>query len=203
MGLLIKILSKAYSLSRDAYNERYTLSLREECSSTANTIIRPTARINNFSNIRDAIRIGSNTVLDGELLIFKFGGEISIGDSCFIGENSKIWSGELIKIGNNVLISHNVNIIDSNTHELDHLERSAGYERLIRNGHDPNKGSILTAPIIIEDHVWINFNAVVLKGVKIGKGSIIAAGAIVTKDVPEFTLVAGNPAVVIKQLLRE
>ncbi|NVO02172.1 MAG: hypothetical protein HXX09_05670 [Bacteroidetes bacterium] len=62
------------------------------------------------------------------------------------------------------------------------------------------KENIITAPIIINDFVWINFNAIILKGVTIGEGAIIAAGAVVTKDVPPFTLVGGNPARVIKQL---
>lgn len=113
---------------------------------------------------------------------------------------SKIWSGESIKIGNNVLISHNVNIIDSNSHELNYLERADGYVNLITKGHPKEKGSIKTKPIVIEDYAWINFNSIILKGVTVGKGAIIAAGSVVTNDVPPFTLVAGNPAVIIKKI---
>jgi len=158
------------------------------------------AKVDNFSKDPFNIVIGEGTNIRGELCVFKYGGKIVIGNNVYIGELSKIRSGENILIGNNVLISHNVNITDTNAHEIDHMERAEGYVSLIKNGHTPTKGSIQTAPVIINDYVWINFNAVILKGVTIGRGAIIAAGAVVTKDVPPFTVVGGNPASVIKYL---
>ena len=62
------------------------------------------------------------------------------------------------------------------------------------------RGNIITAKIVINDYAWINFNSIILKGVTIGEGAIVAAGAVVTQDVPPFTLVAGNPAKVVKKL---
>ena len=59
---------------------------------------------------------------------------------------------------------------------------------------------IKSAPVVIEDHVWIGFNVAILKRVTIGKGAIIGAGSVVTQDVEPFTVVAGNPAKIIKQL---
>jgi acetyltransferase-like isoleucine patch superfamily enzyme len=103
-------------------------------------------------------------------------------------------------VGNHVLIAHNVNIVDTNSHEIPHIERAERYIELITKGYPVEKASIQTAPITIEDYVWISFNATILKGVTIGKGAIVAAGAVVTKDVPPFTIVAGNPAVVVKTL---
>lgn len=158
------------------------------------------AKINDYQRNRKNLMLGKNCHVRGELQIFAYGGYIQMGDFVFVGEGSRIWSGNHIQIGNHVLISHNVNIIDTNSHELDHLERAQGFQDLLQNGHPKNKGSILTAPIIIEDYAWISFNVIILKGVKIGKGAIIAAGSVVTEDVPEFTMVAGNPARVIKQL---
>ena len=70
----------------------------------------------------------------------------------------------------------------------------------MKYGHPKEKGNVVTAPIIIEDYAWISYNVSILKGVKIGKGSIVAAGSVVTKDTPPFSIVAGNPAKVIKQL---
>jgi acetyltransferase-like isoleucine patch superfamily enzyme len=156
--------------------------------------------IQNHSLNPDNIIIKNNSHIRGELLIFKHGGKIEIGDNSFIGVGSKIWSGESIKIGNNVLISHNVNIIDTNSHEINHIEREEGFKNLIKNGYSEFKGSILTAPIIVEDNVWINFNVIILKGVIIGEGAIVAAGSIVTKNVEPYTMVAGNPARFIKNL---
>lgn len=167
---------------------------------SGNSIFYAESRIYNFQKKKQKIIIGDNSHIRGELLIQAYGGEITIGNNCFIGEYSKIWSGNKIKIGNNVLISHNVNIIDTNSHELDPLIRAESFKSLIKNGHPSTNKNIITKPIIIEDDVWINFNVIIAKGVKIGKGAIIASGAIVTKDVKPMTLVGGVPAKILKLL---
>jgi acetyltransferase-like isoleucine patch superfamily enzyme len=146
------------------------------------------------------IVIGNNTHVRGMLNVFKYGGKISIGESCYVGDHSRIWSGESVTIGNFVQISHNVNIIDTNAHELDALERAERYVDLMQHGAWADKGNVLTAPIVIHDYAWVSFNATILKGVTIGEGAVVGACAVVTKDVPAYTLVAGNPAKVIKTL---
>lgn len=98
------------------------------------------------------------------------------------------------------MISHNVSIVDTNSHKLDSLERSERYIDLIKNGPWDTKGSIITESILIKNNVWISFGAIILKGVRIGEGAIVAAGAVVTKDVPDYVVVAGNPAKIVKQL---
>ncbi len=154
----------------------------------------------NFQNDDSKIIIGSGTHIRAELLIFANGGKISIGDNCYVGEGSRIWSANEVRIGNNVLVSHNVNIIDSDSHEINHLERAASYKALLSKGHPKEKINVNTAPIIIEDYVWISYNVCILKGIKIGKGAIVAAGSVVTKDVSDFSVVAGNPAKEIKRI---
>lgn len=156
------------------------------------------ASVENHKGIPDKIRIGEGTHIRGQLLVFKYGGEIAIGNNSYVGEGTRIWSGEKIVIGNNVLISHNVNIVDTNSHELDSKERAVRYKKLIENGPWETKGSILTSPIVIQDDCWISFGAIILKGVTIGKGAVIAAGSVVTKDVPEYAVMAGNPARIVK-----
>lgn len=163
-------------------------------------VFLPEASVFNEQNDSSKIIVGKGTHIRGSLLIFKFGGSISIGSNCYVGEGTRIWSGESISIGNNVLISHNVNIVDNNAHEIDSEERAKRYEDLVIKGHWQEKGNIISAAVIIEDYAWISFNATILKGVKIGKGAIVAAGSLVTKDVPPFVLVAGNPASVIRTL---
>lgn len=160
----------------------------------------PEAIVHNSQFDKNKIVIGSDTHIRGQLLVLRYGGAIKIGNNCYIGDGTRIWSGESVKIGNNVLVSHNVSIIDTNSHELDYLERAERYVDLIENGSWRNKGSILTKSIVIEDYVWVSFGAIILKGVTIGKGSIVAAGAVVTKNVEPWTVVAGNPAVVVKYL---
>lgn len=66
-----------------------------------------------------------------------------------------------------------------------------------------NWEGVVMGPVRIEDHAWVGFNVIILKGVTIGEGAIVAAGSVVTKDVPAFTVVAGNPARVIRELPRE
>lgn len=156
------------------------------------------SRIINLSENPANIRVGNGTLIRSELLVNPYGGCIIIGENSYVGDHSRIWSAESVKIGDYVFISHNVNIMDTNAHEMDADERVENYKLRLRNGYPKEKGSVQSAPIIIEDHVWIGFNAIILKGVKIGKGAIVAAGSVVTKDVPEYHLVAGNPAKIIK-----
>jgi acetyltransferase-like isoleucine patch superfamily enzyme len=153
----------------------------------------------NLQHDKSKIKIGNNSHIRGELLVFPYGGDIQIGDLSYIGEGVRIWSGEKIVIGNHVLIGHNVNITDF-AHEPDHLERAVGFERLITKGHPKEKGNIPTAPIIIEDYVAIYPNACISRGVRIGEGAVISAGSVVLSDVPPFTLMLGNPARPMKNL---
>lgn len=159
--------------------------------------------VNNCQNDKTKIRVGNNSHISGTLIIFPYGGEIQIGDNCYIGDLSRLWSAEKITIGNDVLISHNVNIIDTNSHEINAQERAENGREILKNGLPKRKGNVLSSPIVIGDNVWINFNAIILKGVTIGKGSIIAAGTVITKDVPEYSFVAGNPGKIIKMLDKE
>lgn len=103
-----------------------------------------------------------------------------------------ICSTNSIKIGDYVNIGVGAKIYDTDFHPINYRERRKN------PGFDLNK--IQHAPIFIEDDVWIGANAIILKGVTIGKKSIIAAGSVVTRDIPANTIAAGNPARVIKSI---
>jgi acetyltransferase-like isoleucine patch superfamily enzyme len=92
---------------------------------------------------------------------------------------------ERIEIGNHVTIGANVSIVDTDFHPVDPIRRIT----------HPNDGK--SAPVFIEDNVFIGMNSLVLKGVRIGKGSVIGAGSIVTKNIPTGVIAAGNPARII------
>ncbi|TKT87649.1 acyltransferase [Dyadobacter frigoris] len=177
-----------------------SVNIRRKMNASSSAVFYLSTKVFNLLNDPTKIVVGDQTFVRGELHVFGYGGEITIGNRCFIGEGSRIWSGNKISIGNDVLISHNVNIIDTNSHEMDHIERAEGFVHLINVGYPKGPVNINTAPIIIGNNVWINFNSIILKGVNIGDGAIIAAGSLVTKDVPAFTVVGGNPARVIKNL---
>jgi acetyltransferase-like isoleucine patch superfamily enzyme len=132
------------------------------------------------------IIVKGNTWIEGKLFAYQKG-KIEIGEYCFVGLNSRIWATSEITIGNRVLISYNVTILDNNCHPIDSTERHEDYKKIITTGFEDI--DLNAKPIIIEDDVWIGFNATILKGVKIGKGAIIGSCAVVTKDVPPYTIV--------------
>jgi len=169
-------------------------------------IIHPTAKIyskyciENNLKIAESILVGANTHIKGQLLTFGHGGKIEIGDYCYVGEQSHIWSAQSISIGNRVLIAHNVNIFDSLTHPIDPAKRHQQFKNIITTGH-PLTIDLEEKPVLIENDVWISCMAIILPGVRIGEGSIVAAGSVVTKDIEPGCLVGGNPATVIKRIL--
>jgi acetyltransferase-like isoleucine patch superfamily enzyme len=159
------------------------------------------AKVENLSGNPSFVSVGSGSVLRGQLLVFPHGGKISIGKDCYLGDNSRIWSAESVTIGDRVYMSHNVNIHDTNSHSVNPIFRHKHFLEIMSNGHPKeNNVDIVSRALYIEDDVWIGFNSVILKGVRIGRGSIIAASSVVTKDVPPFSIVAGNPAQVIRKI---
>jgi len=168
-------------------------------SGLGNVKVYPSAKIINISNNKASILIGENSHILGELLVFANGGRIEIGKDCYLGEGARVWSAEKIRIGDRVLISHNVNIFDNNTHPLNASDRHKQFMAITTFGH-PKDIDLDEAPVNIANDVWIGAMAIILKGVTIGEGAIVGAGSVVTKDVPPWTIVAGNPATIIREL---
>ncbi len=106
--------------------------------------------------------------------------QVHIGDDAALSGCS-ITAEERITIGNRVMIGAGVLIMDSDAHSLNPWKRFAG-------------GRGRTTPVVIDDDVFVGARAIVLKGVHVGKGAVIGAGAVVVKDVPDYTIVGGNPA---------
>ena len=131
---------------------------------------------------------------------------IGVNGSCTVGDftlmnGALVMAEERIEIGSRCLISWNVGIADSDFHPLAPAQRIIDAHALAPFFKDrPPRPTLRTAPVIISDNVWIGMNAIILKGVTIGENSVVAAGAVVTKSVPANVVVAGNPAVVTKQL---
>ena len=128
------------------------------------------------------ISIGKNTEIWSGV---RFAGgamdKISIGDYCTIPHYTFFVAGDSIVIGNNVVFGHGVELYTSD--------------------HDPDDPyfSRRDAPITIHDNVWIGSSAIILKGVTIGEGAVVAAGSVVTRDVEAFNIVGGNPAKLIRE----
>jgi len=158
-----------------------------------------TARVSNCLR-PSAIIIGPNSHIKGELLVFGHGGHIEIGSYCFIGENSRIWSAKEIKIGDRVLISHNVNIFDNLVHPVNPKMRHDQFVAIITGGQPKEITTLNEKKVEIGDDVLVGAMSIILRGVTIGKGSIIGAGSVVTKDVPPYSIVAGNPARIVREI---
>lgn len=116
---------------------------------------------------------------------------LEIGNNVNIGQSSNISCINHIKIGDGVFMGRRVMLNDNShgTFERDMLDIQLNLRPLVSKG-----------PIIIEENVWIGEKVCILSGVHVGKGSIIGAGSIVTKKIPAYSLTAGTPAKVIKQL---
>lgn len=118
----------------------------------------------------------------GDIIVFR-GGQLVLNGG-YVNSNIKIRCHERITIGEQAKISHDVTIMDSDAHQIDY----EGYQ--------------MTAPVEIGNNVWIGSRVTILKGVKIGDGSIIAAGSVVTRSIPSNCLAAGVPARVIKENIK-
>jgi len=119
-------------------------------------------------------------------MIYQRKDPLTIGEGTFINQNVYLDAGAPITIGKHCDIGYNA-VFAGSKHELKSTPGS-------------NRPVIKSAPIIIEDNVWIGCNAIIVSGVTIGKGSIIGAGSVVTKSIPPNTFAAGNPAKVIKEI---
>lgn len=178
--------------------------LMRKVNASKDLVIFNETLIENMTNIKSSIKIGEKCCIRGNLRVYPVGGKIVIGNNCYIGDHTRIWSMVNINIGNDVLIAHNVNILDNNSHSIYYYERKKELEYILKNG-DPKENMFNREmkAVDIKNGVWIGLNSVILKGVTIGEGSIIAAGSVVTKDIPEYVIAAGNPAKVIKRIEKE
>jgi acetyltransferase-like isoleucine patch superfamily enzyme len=107
-------------------------------------------------------------------------------------------AAEKIEIGDDVLIAWGCTLVDHNSHSIRFSERSKDVRDWIKGEKDWK--NVVVSPILIGNKVWIGFGAIILKGVTIGEGAIIGSGSVVTKDVPAWAIVAGNPAKIIREL---
>lgn len=193
-GLAVRLVNATFSRLRDFWCNLSCSSLAEAGPETR--FLHP-ARVLVSHRERKRIRVGSRSIIRGELFCFPQGGAILIGDDCFIGADSRLWSAASIEIGNRVLISHGVEIHDSSGHPMDAAARAEHFTAIRTTGF-PSTTDFEALPIKIGDDAWIGFRSVVRQGVHIGKGAIVGAMSVVTTDVPDYAVVVGNPARIVR-----
>ncbi len=150
-----------------------------------------------FGSRPSDILLGSDVRLKGTL-ISEYGGKITMGDHSSIGPKSNIYSVENVTVGAYTAISRYVSISDNNNHPVNPEDRKI--MKVTPDGSPERSWKYADhKPIIIGENCWIGEFARICKGVTIGEGSIVAANAVVTRDVPPNCIVAGNPAKIVKE----
>jgi galactoside O-acetyltransferase len=140
---------------------------------------------------------GNNTIVEASIYFDRNNSSVNIGNRCFIG-NSKLVCAKNIFIGDNVMIAWGCIIVDHNSHSIFWNRRKDDIINWIHGRKDWS--NVIIKPVKIENKVWIGFNSIILKGITIGEGAVVGAGSVVTKDVPPYTIVAGNPAKKIREI---
>ena len=131
------------------------------------------------------IEIGDNSTICRYSVVQSVGGNILIGRNSVIGDLCSVYGQGGLKIGEHVMISSGVRIVP-NQHTFDDLNQPIAVQPCRSYG------------IIIKDDVWVGTNATILDGITVGTGAVIGAGSIVTNDVPDFAVVAGVPARILR-----
>ena len=145
------------------------------------------------------VRIGRDCLIEGQLVAETAEARIEIADNVYIGGSTIVASAAGISIAADVLISYQCLITDSDNHSLRYSVRKddlAGW----RDGGRHDWTTAITRPVTIGRGAWLGARVIVLKGVNIGEGAVIGAGSVVTRDVPAWSVVGGNPARVIRTL---
>jgi len=151
------------------------------------------------------VKVGKDGILNAGIVFESTRGTVSIGDRVYFGGGNIICRSG-VTIGNDVTFAWGVMLYDHNSHSLDWRKRSKAVAHFHSTHGTPacfgdlDWDDVASHPIVIEDKAWIGFDALILKGVRIGEGAIIGARSVVTKDVEPYTVVAGNPAKVVKRL---
>ena len=163
------------------------------CGTNSSLFCRIEKRHNNSQ-----IFIGNECLINGRLVTEVKSSKIDIKDNVFIGGNTIVDCKQEIVIEDDVLISYECIIFDHDSHSALSHERKNDLSDFKNNNLKWEK--IKSKKILIKRNAWVCARSIILKGVTIGEGSIVAAGSVVTENVPDYSLVAGNPAKFIKKV---
>jgi acetyltransferase-like isoleucine patch superfamily enzyme len=196
------------SITLNRISGKFLLKKYSSNLSIGNSIILPTFSVDfrNRNPQKKYVSIGDDCMIGANFVFESSEGEVAIGDRVYLGSGTIICRTR-IEFGNDIFVGWNCCFYDHDSHSLDYRQRQLDMKRQLedyRNGKNfilSKDWSVVNAkPIKIMDHAWIGMSCIILKGVTIGEGAVVGAGSIVSKDVPPWTIVAGNPASVIRQV---
>jgi acetyltransferase-like isoleucine patch superfamily enzyme len=151
------------------------------------------------SRLATALTIGAHCTMDGVHFALGEEGRMEVGDYCYF-TNAVLLCELEVRIGSYVAIGWNATLADTDFHPIAPAERLADAVACSPLANGRRRPAVARRPIVIEDDVWVGPNATILKGVRVGAGAFVEAGALVTRDVPPRARVAGNPAVVVGEV---
>lgn len=197
------MLRKVFGVSRRLLRKIFSSSQKINILVGENVLWPQKYNIENHGN-EEAITIGNNNEFSDDFHIRCYEkGKVMIGDFNWTSLRTQIVCANRVEIGSFCMFGRDVYISDTNEHPVDPVERLNSTkifwsERVVNRYH-----LVDNAPVVIADNVWLGERVIILKGVSIGKNSVVAAGSVVTKSIPENCVAAGNPAKVIKVLIKE
>lgn len=144
------------------------------------------------------IAIGDDSFIEGTLVTETPNAVIEIGNNVFVGGDTLIAAAVSIVVEDDVLISYQCLITDADNHSLRYSERKNDLRAWRTGMHSWDR--VAKAPVRICRGAWLGARTIVVKGVTIGEGAVCGTGSVVTKDVAPYTIVAGNPARVVREL---
>jgi len=147
------------------------------------------------------LMVGEDSNVEGSLVFERPNSTIRIGARTHIGGGTLLDAAEQIAIGDDVMLAFEVLVMDHDSHSLKFSERKNDVTDWKQGKKDWSNVPI--KPVTIGDRAWIGARVIILKGVTINQGGVVGAGSVVTKDVPPYTIVAGNPARVVRELTEE
>ncbi|MEM1145082.1 MAG: acyltransferase [Pseudomonadota bacterium] len=207
-GYLKQVIGQALSRYLSARRTRLSIErFRTFAAVGCDLHIEGVAQLRNESGEPGAIQIGKKFRICNGSIAVKNNAHLKIGDYCVLQDRAAIAVAESVSIGNFVGIAGGSLISDNNTHAIG-IESWVRHRITVAPGGPgyPGLGNgwelSESAPVVIEDGVWVGGSSTISKGVRIGEGSIVARGSVVTKDVPPYSIVGGNPARVLKELSR-
>jgi acetyltransferase-like isoleucine patch superfamily enzyme len=145
------------------------------------------------------LEIGNETCIRGTLIFYTNSSKIEIGDNVYIGQRTIFECAKGIKIGNNVLISSDCHLIDTNSHSLHSAERMEDRIEWQKGLKYKNWDLVKSSNINIANYCWLGLRSIVMKGVNLGEGTVVSAGSVVVKSTSNYDVIGGNPAIFIKK----
>lgn len=202
--IIRKILKKNEISSIDRYEDK--IILPKSSKEQSNIILD----FRNSTSNKIYLESGEDCVLNCRMVFESQSGKIIIGNRVFIGSSNLISINE-IEFESDIYVAWGCYFYDHDSHSIDYRERIKDRQRELDDLKNKKTNSIISKDwsvvnskkIKVCSHAWIGMNAIILKGVTIGEGAIVGAGSVVTKDVPAWTIVGGNPAKVIKEIPQE